>query len=225
MPLNIIFFCAAVILYCNPSKTTKVQGELNFEPSIWTFVVGTLQDHIEAGFSKEYRLARGYHGIGREIARMSPQSEGRPSVDRYPGDGACYNRGDYRQQQGLESNQSQLRNGRANGHGSEDPARQRFLGPSQGAGDTRNANGSLPHSPSDGRNGRSRDVTQDLPVRERSRNSGAPGSKSSHSAPRLCQKCEDALTGQFVRALGGTFHLDCFRCRVSRKHFTFIYTH
>jgi hypothetical protein len=31
---------------------------------------------------------------------------------------------------------------------------------------------------------------------------------------RMCKKCGEPLTGQFVRALGGTFHLDCFRCRV-----------
>lgn len=31
----------------------------------------------------------------------------------------------------------------------------------------------------------------------------------------MCKKCGEALTGQFVRALDGTFHLDCFRCRVS----------
>lgn len=31
---------------------------------------------------------------------------------------------------------------------------------------------------------------------------------------RLCKKCDEPLTGQFVRALGGTFHLDCFKCRV-----------
>jgi hypothetical protein len=29
---------------------------------------------------------------------------------------------------------------------------------------------------------------------------------------RICKKCGEALTGQFVRALGGTFHLDCFKC-------------
>lgn len=32
---------------------------------------------------------------------------------------------------------------------------------------------------------------------------------------RICKKCGEPLTGQFVRALEGTFHLDCFRCRVS----------
>jgi len=31
---------------------------------------------------------------------------------------------------------------------------------------------------------------------------------------RMCKKCGEPLTGQFVRALGGTFHLECFRCRV-----------
>lgn len=32
---------------------------------------------------------------------------------------------------------------------------------------------------------------------------------------RICKKCGEPLTGQFVRALDGTFHLDCFKCRVS----------
>lgn len=31
---------------------------------------------------------------------------------------------------------------------------------------------------------------------------------------RVCKKCGEPLTGQFVRALAGTFHLDCFRCAV-----------
>ncbi|KFG86890.1 putative GTPase-activating protein of the rho/rac family (LRG1 protein) [Metarhizium anisopliae] len=30
---------------------------------------------------------------------------------------------------------------------------------------------------------------------------------------RICKKCGEPLTGQFVRALDGTFHLDCFKCR------------
>lgn len=47
--------------------------------------------------------------------------------------------------------------------------------------------------------------------RDRSRASGSNG-KSSESRVRQCKKCGEALTGQFVRALGGTFHLDCFKC-------------
>jgi hypothetical protein len=34
---------------------------------------------------------------------------------------------------------------------------------------------------------------------------------------RVCRKCGESLTGQFVRALDGTFHLDCFRCKVSMQ--------
>lgn len=37
---------------------------------------------------------------------------------------------------------------------------------------------------------------------------GAGGSSSS----KICDKCGLSMSGQFVRALGGTFHLDCFRC-------------
>lgn len=29
----------------------------------------------------------------------------------------------------------------------------------------------------------------------------------------MCAKCGESLTGQFVRALEGTYHLDCFKCR------------
>lgn len=46
-----------------------------------------------------------------------------------------------------------------------------------------------------------------------------------HSAPKpkrtgkICGKCGEGLTGQFVRALGDTYHLECFTCHVSlRRH-------
>lgn len=65
---------------------------------------------------------------------------------------------------------------------------------------------------SDSRSGRKRSRggpgTSD---RSRSRTNGSPG-KSSNTTVRTCKKCGEALTGQFVRALGGTFHLDCFKC-------------
>ncbi|CAI7577872.1 unnamed protein product [Penicillium manginii] len=48
-------------------------------------------------------------------------------------------------------------------------------------------------------------------ARDRSRTNGRPHNKSPGSS-RLCQKCNEPLTGQFVRALGGTFHLECFKC-------------
>jgi hypothetical protein len=46
--------------------------------------------------------------------------------------------------------------------------------------------------------------------RSRPRNGRGPSGQV-----RLCKKCGEPLTGQFVRALDGTFHLDCFKCRVS----------
>ncbi|KAJ5153596.1 Rho GTPase activation protein, partial [Penicillium coprophilum] len=47
--------------------------------------------------------------------------------------------------------------------------------------------------------------------RDRSRVNGRQN-KSPGASSRLCQKCGEPLTGQFVRALGGTFHLECFKC-------------
>lgn len=143
---------------------------------------------------------------------MSPQSEGRPSTDRRPGDGAYSSRGGYRQPwQSMEDNQSQQAE-QTNGYGQADARKQRFIAPPLAPGDTRSPNGSSNHSPVDGRNCRNHDLPLDLPVRERSRTNGASGGKS-HTL-RLCQKCGEPLTGQFVRALGGTFHLECFKCRV-----------
>ncbi|KAI1416011.1 RhoGAP-domain-containing protein [Hypoxylon sp. FL1857] len=47
---------------------------------------------------------------------------------------------------------------------------------------------------------------------ERNRSRGrAPRTASGQL--RVCAKCGESLTGQFVRALEGTYHLDCFRCR------------
>jgi hypothetical protein len=42
-----------------------------------------------------------------------------------------------------------------------------------------------------------------------------PRGKGGSGTLRICKKCNEPLTGQFVRALGGTFHLDCYKCRVS----------
>ena len=50
-------------------------------------------------------------------------------------------------------------------------------------------------------------------------NSGAykrasAGSKQQSPITRKCKKCSQELTGQFVRALGSTYHLECFVCHV-----------
>lgn len=75
-----------------------------------------------------------------------------------------------------------------------------------------------------------------IPKEERSREhttaapsvaNGAPSSNTDLLAPdnsqrsrqtsgsKICDKCELPMVGQFVRALGGTYHLECFRCQVS----------
>lgn len=54
--------------------------------------------------------------------------------------------------------------------------------------------------------------------RNRSKNRG----RTSSGQLRICQKCGEQLTGKFVRALDGTFHLDCFKCRVSTLVLTYL---
>jgi LIM domain len=70
-------------------------------------------------------------------------------------------------------------------------------------------------SPTDSVSGRERDRDADTPKSSGERNrSRTRSGKTGSGQLRVCKKCGDPLTGQFVRALGGTFHLDCFRCRV-----------
>ena len=40
-------------------------------------------------------------------------------------------------------------------------------------------------------------------------------SRGRASTTRVCGKCGGHLSGQFVRALGDTYHLECFTCNVS----------
>ncbi|KAI0008045.1 rho-type GTPase-activating protein [Xylariaceae sp. FL0662B] len=47
---------------------------------------------------------------------------------------------------------------------------------------------------------------------ERNRSRGR-GGRSASGQVRICAKCGESLTGQFVRALDETYHLDCFKCR------------
>lgn len=66
-------------------------------------------------------------------------------------------------------------------------------------------------SPAGSGSGRERDLDPSKTSGERNRSRSA---RTASGQLRLCKKCNEPLTGQFVRALGGTFHLDCFRCRV-----------
>ncbi|GAA5899433.1 hypothetical protein JCM6882_009115 [Rhodosporidiobolus microsporus] len=46
---------------------------------------------------------------------------------------------------------------------------------------------------------------------------GASGAAGGGGSQALCAKCELPMTGQFVRALGTVYHLDCFRCMDCNK--------
>ncbi|KAI4209838.1 MAG: hypothetical protein LQ351_007256 [Letrouitia transgressa] len=134
---------------------------------------------------------------------MSPPSEGRPSNDRWRGDLAHGARSSNHQQQhdGSSSFSDE------NVHGSSNKSRQRHL--DNGSGDHQLSNGSHVDNSHGGRYGREReqDNVQNLPIRERSRTNGSSGGK------RICGRCGEPLLGQFVRAMGGMFHLECFMCR------------
>ncbi|KAL9010151.1 MAG: hypothetical protein Q9173_004884 [Seirophora scorigena] len=136
---------------------------------------------------------------------MSTQPEGRPSTERWRADSSYSNRGAHRQQPFDAKNQETHSTNTS--YNTAGPPRSRYAGP--GVGDEQLSNGNASDSSVGGRHGRDRDqsVTQNIPVRERSRTNGNPAPK------RVCGRCGEPLLGQFVRAMGGMFHLECFMCR------------
>jgi len=56
--------------------------------------------------------------------------------------------------------------------------------------------------------------TEDRQVANRTHPPRQRSTRSASGQVRICEKCGLQLTGQFVRALEGTYHLDCFKCRV-----------
>ncbi|KAH8914282.1 hypothetical protein BT69DRAFT_1118525, partial [Atractiella rhizophila] len=46
---------------------------------------------------------------------------------------------------------------------------------------------------------------------------GPPSTSTSTQPTQICAKCEQPMQGQFVRALGTVYHLDCFRCQDCNK--------
>ena len=139
---------------------------------------------------------------------MGSQLEGRASIDAQSKP-TGYETREIRQQ---DSNGSR---GQYTASGGSDldniGQRQRGLGPVPEDGNV--PEGSLPPPPVNGRSSRDQEGSRDLPLREKPRtNNSSEGRKTQ----RVCKKCGELLTGQFVRALEGTFHLDCFRCQVCR---------
>ena len=131
---------------------------------------------------------------------MGIPSEGRPSVDNQRsrfGNGPSTS---YPYENAPGSNAPSV------GNAPSDPRSQqpRFRGPT--AHDT---NGSVPSSPAD----ELAVKTRDLALREKTQTNGSHGG-GKPAEKKKCMKCGEPLTGQFVRALGGAFHLDCFQCQV-----------
>ena len=142
---------------------------------------------------------------------MSSHAEPRPSTDRAARDGAYDYQGGYPrhnfQNPNIPPNAAYARPP-PNGYGPADAPRPRN---GSSAGRANQTKGNVPPR-SESLSGRARHQTQDVPRIDSAQPKGASGGKS---GPRICRKCDQPLTGQFVRALGGTFHLECFLCRVS----------
>lgn len=132
---------------------------------------------------------------------MGPQSEGGPS-----GEGRSYGgqpHSEERQYQSTRDIQIPIRT-------RELPMQDQQLPRPNGAFASDNR---LSASPAGSANGRERDGNPDGHKNSEERNRSRTRRNGSGQL-RMCKKCGEPLTGQFVRALGGTFHLDCFRCRV-----------
>ncbi|KAG8789321.1 hypothetical protein FRC20_006352 [Serendipita sp. 405] len=37
-------------------------------------------------------------------------------------------------------------------------------------------------------------------------------------ASQACERCHSPITGQYVRAMGTVYHVDCFRCIIQSKY-------
>lgn len=141
--------------------------------------------------------------------------KGRPSTDRRSGEDGYGSKETYEQKAFVPTDQGSQQIG--SGRGSADLVRHKFMGPA--AREDQMSSGSLSPPPIDGRNGRERDVPQNLPSRERSRANGSADGRNSTSTARICTKCHEPLQGKYLRALGGTYHLGCFKCMVSCREF------
>ena len=72
----------------------------------------------------------------------------------------------------------------------------------------------MTESPSGSASGRERGDGQLSKTSGERNRSRTRNGRTASGTLRICKKCGEPLAGQFVRALGGTYHLDCFRCRV-----------
>ena len=97
-------------------------------------------------------------------------------------------------------------------YGTRDPATGHSHSPAYIHGETRSTtNNDRAVSPGLPPQNNGNGMTRDLAYRDKPKLQTNPTSKKEQ---RICAQCGEPLTGQFVRALNGTFHLECFRCRV-----------
>ena len=80
-------------------------------------------------------------------------------------------------------------------------------------------NGLMRRATDEGTSSSERLAPNDRSVGFPSRSSTDPGDQNQPVAKpkrsgKICGKCGESLTGQFVRALGDTYHLECFTCHV-----------
>lgn len=146
---------------------------------------------------------------------MSPQSEGRPSTERplHLQDSSYGSRALQRQR--TSDSTGPYSSHKTNGLQSVDGPKLQLVGATKADDDM--SNGTSPLSPSDGqneRNGSETDVSQENLARGRSRTDGSTAGNTSGGVPRICTTCGEPLIGKYVRALGGTYHLECFMCKV-----------
>ena len=140
---------------------------------------------------------------------MGSQVEGRASLGVRSGDEGQAVRSMHIPEDDLESGLQSMGLGGAVADSASAPT-QRVLGNALRDGNA--SNGSIPLSPPNVRELRDKDGAKSKTGPEKSRINGGKDERKPHQ--RICNKCGEALTGQFVRALGGTFHLECFKCQV-----------
>ena len=140
---------------------------------------------------------------------MGSQFEGRTSLGARGGHEGQAVRSMHIPEGDLESGLQSMDLGGTGAENSSAPA-QRVLGNALRDGNA--SNGSIPLSPPNTRELRDKDAAKSKTGQDRSRINGSTDERKPHQ--RICNKCGEPLTGQFVRALGGTFHLECFKCQV-----------
>lgn len=148
---------------------------------------------------------------------MSSQPSGRGSGNTRSGPSNYSARDEPRQDQMDPHNQNSPGMGlRSDGGSVQNP---RFQG--LATDNANRSNTSLSASPVNGRGGQDQNNSRDLTIRANQRPTVGPGNSGGEQiktpAQRICKKCGESLSGQFVRALNGTFHLECFKCQVRLK--------